>query len=75
MSLLPYTVSACLAVWEITHGREKCLLKVTALATLAALAVYPALIGRSGVVGAAWAVVAVEGCRRGYFWCLCWWED
>jgi O-antigen/teichoic acid export membrane protein len=66
-TMVPYTISACLAVWEITHGREKRLLKVTALATAAALAIYPLLIARSGVVGAAWAAVAVEGVQAGIF--------
>ncbi len=65
--LIPYTVSACLSVWEITRGREKRVLVATAAATGVAVVGYPLMVGWLGAVGAAWAAVGVEGVGAAVF--------
>jgi O-antigen/teichoic acid export membrane protein/uridine phosphorylase len=59
-SLLPYTVSACLSVWEVAHRREQRLLFVVAVTTAFSLAAYVLLVRALGLSGAAWAYLAGE---------------
>jgi O-antigen/teichoic acid export membrane protein len=66
-SLIPYTVSACLSVWEITRGRERRLLKVLLVSTVFSLAAYGLLIRILGGPGAAWAALASETLQAAVF--------
>jgi O-antigen/teichoic acid export membrane protein len=66
-SLLPYTLSACLSVWEITRGRERRLLGIILVSTVFSLAAYGLLIRNLGVQGAAWAALASETLQAAVF--------
>jgi O-antigen/teichoic acid export membrane protein len=66
-SLIPYTISACLSVWEVVAGRERRLLAVIAVSTGLSLAVYLALVTTAGLAGAAWAALTSECLQAGIF--------
>jgi polysaccharide transporter, PST family len=70
-SLLPYTLSACLSIWEIVRGHEQQVLQVTFLSTIFSLVVTLLLVHTFPVANAAqsagWAAFFSEGFQAALF--------
>ncbi len=68
VSLIPYTISASLAVQQITQGRERSVLWATTIALLAAFLLNRWLVPDWGSSGAALTVVASESLLAAILW-------